>query len=275
METTLQIDTPESWGAASRNYAEKVAPYLMRSFCDEFVDRLAVDSEATVLEVGAGSGVLTEALYPRVKSVLATDFAPKMIEVLQERMTALDATNVKFDVMDGQALDLEDDSFDAAAAAFALMLFPDRVKGFSELCRVLRPGGRVLVSAWAGPDRFEAFELFLTGLKEAFPDMPPPSSPPPVFSLANLEVFRDEMENGGFRDVEVGFISRDLAVNTVDQMWAMLTSGAPPVKALLDRVGESGQEKLRKSLNAIVDERFGNGPIKVTNTATVAVGVAP
>lgn len=87
-EKAPTTDSPENWGAASRGYAEKVAPFLMQAFADTFVERLDVNSDAEVLEVAAGSGALTEALAQRAKSVLATDYAPKMIEVLQERLRA-------------------------------------------------------------------------------------------------------------------------------------------------------------------------------------------
>ena len=173
--------TPESWSAASQGYAEKVAPALMESFAEEFIDRLKVDGNSEVLEVGAGSGALTETLAKKVKSVLATDFAPGMIEVLRARMAAAGVTNVRCEVMDGQALKVEDASFDRAGSSFALMLFPDRARGFSELKRVLRPGGRAVVSGWTGPDKFEAFGLFLEALQSAFPEMPPPPQPPAVF----------------------------------------------------------------------------------------------
>lgn len=275
MENARTLDTPESWGAASRGYAEKVAPVLMRPFVDVMVEGLGVDSTTEALEVGAGSGALTEALFPRVKSLLATDFAPKMIEVLRERMKAVGATNVRSEVMDGQALELDDASFDVAACSFALMLFPDRAKGFSELCRVLRPGGRAVVSGWTGPDRFEAFGLFLGAMNAAFPDMPQPPSPPPVFSLSDPKDFRAQMEAGGFRDVEVEFVSRDLEVENFAEIWDMLTVGAPPVQVLLDRVGPSGRDRLRESLREIVEERFHAGPITVTNVATLGWGVAP
>ena len=96
-------DTPESWGAASRDYAEKVAPFLMRAFADPIVERLEIDNDMRVLEVGAGSGALTEVLYPQVDRLLATDFAPQMIEVLRERLDTAGATNVECAVMDGQA----------------------------------------------------------------------------------------------------------------------------------------------------------------------------
>lgn len=273
-ETSRTPDTSENWNAASRGYAEKVAPFLMRSFAEPMVERLGVDGTSCVLEVGAGSGALTEVLFPRVKSVLATDFAPQMIDLLQDRLGVWGAMNVRCAVMDGQSLEVEDSSFDAAACMFALMLFPDRSKGFAELCRVVRPNGRVAVSGWAGPEKFEAFGLFLTALQVAFPDMPAPPSPPPVFSLADPTDFKSQMESAGFHDVEVEFVARDLEVPDFEMMWSMLTAGAPPVQDLFDRIGPSGKDRLRDCLKEIVYKRFGDGPIKLTNVATLGTGIA-
>ncbi len=273
MKSLPTSDTSEIWDAASRGYAEKVAPVMMQAYADELVERLDVDASTEALEVGAGSGALTETLSRRVKLLLATDFAPKMVELLRERMRGVGATNVTCKVMDGQALALEDASFDRAACSFALMLFPDRAKGFSELRRVLRPGGRAVVSGWAGPDKFEAFGIFLEAIRAAFPDMPPPPAPPPTFSLADPADFTAQMESGGFNDVEVEFVSRDLEVDNFDDMWAMLTVGTPSVQALFDRIGPAGRGRLRDVLGGIVEQRFGSGPIRLTNAATVGRGV--
>lgn len=267
------LDTPENWGAASQGYADKVAPVLMQPFTDAFVDRLDLSPNVEALEVGAGSGAITVGLYRHVKSLLATDFAPDMVKILRERMLALGVQNVSCEVMDGQALELDDCSFDAVACGFALMLFPDRQRGFSELRRVLRPGGRAVISGWAGPDKFEVFGLLIEAMKAAFPDMPP-APPPPVFSLANPQDFKREMEGGGFRDVDVEFVSRELEIKNFEEMWETLTVGAPPVRVLLDRVGPQGQEKLYEALRHIIENRFGHGSIKLTNAATVAKGIA-
>lgn len=267
-------DTAENWSAASRGYADQVAPRMMEAYADEFADRLDVDAGTEALEVAAGSGAFTQVLAKRVKSLLATDFATEMINILRERMRANGERHVTCKVMDGQALDLDDATFDRAACSFGLMLFPNRAKGFAEIRRVLRPGGRAMVSAWAGPDRVQALGIFLQAMRAAFPDMPPPPGPPPVFSLANPVDFAAQMEAAGFRNVEVDFVSRDLEVANFDVMWGMLTSGAPPVQMLFDRVGTEGKDKLRDTLAGIIEDRFGSGPIRLTNVATVGCGVA-
>ena len=251
-------DTPENWDAASLGYAEKIAPALMEAFADELVDCLDADAETEALEVGAGSGALTEILARHVKSLLATDFAPQMVNLLRDRMQAAGVANVTCQVMDGQALPLEGAMFDRAASSFAIMLFPDRAKGFSELRRILRPGGRAVVSGWAGPDKFELFGILLEAMRTAFPDMPPPSAPPPVFSLADTSTFAAEMEAAGFDEVEVKLVSRDLSVASFDDLWAMVTTGAPPVKMLLEQAGAAGRTRLQDTLGRIVEQRFGH-----------------
>jgi len=268
-------DTPETWGKASRGYADKVAPVLMAAFVDEFVDHLDPSSDCRALEVAAGSGALTAALAKRVKSLVATDFAPKMIEVLEERLEKAGIDNVETKVMDGQALEVEDDSFDRAACCFGLMLFPDRAKGFSELRRVVRPGGKVVVSAWAGPDKFESFALFSQAMKAAFPDLPPPPQPPPVFSLANLDQFRAEMEAAGFENVNTKYVTRELEIPDFETAWGMMTVGAPPVQMLFDRVGEGGAQRIRAEMAKIVEQRWGRGPMRMSNAATMGCGCVP
>lgn len=274
MQAPPTPDTPENWNAASHGYAEHVAPRMMEAYADEFADRLDLDSSTEALEVAAGSGALTHVLAKRVKSLLATDFAADMIAILRDRMRAAGADHVTCEVMDGQALALDDARFDRAACSFGLMLFPDRAKGFAEIRRVLRRNGRALVTGWAGPEKFEALGIFLGAMRAAFPNMPPPPGPPPVFSLADPAGFKSQMEAAGFQDVDVDFVSRDLEVADFDAMWGMLTSGAPPVQMLFDRVGPEGKGKLRDTLAGMIEERFGAGPIRLTNVATVGTGVA-
>ncbi|GJM29839.1 MAG: hypothetical protein DHS20C17_24740 [Cyclobacteriaceae bacterium] len=268
------VDTPQNWDAASAGYAEKVAPLMMESFADEFVMRLEVDSTMDVLEVASGSGALSITLSKKVKSLLATDFSPKMQELLASRVREAGLTNVSFAIMDGQALDLKDNCVDRAACSFGLMLFPDRYAGFSELNRVVRPGGKVLVSGWAGPEKFEALGLFLKALQQAFPEAPKPTAPPPVFSLANLDSFKSEMETAGFQNVTTDYITRSVTIDSFEKLWAMLTIGAPPVKKLIEKFGDSGLDKIRIALSEIVDTKFGSGPITLVNTATVGVAIA-
>lgn len=243
----------------------------MEPFAEVILEGLDLRGSEHALEVGAGSGALTTHLATRVESLLATDFSPGMIEILSARMAG--ASHVRCEVMDGTDLDAENDSFDVAASSFAMMLFPSPRQGFEELHRVVRPGGRISISAWAGPDRFDAFSLFLDAVNRAYPDLPPPPAPPPVFSLSNPDVFATQMTDAGFAGVSVDFVARELTVPGFDDAWRMMTVGAPPVEVLFDRLGPDGRARVREALAGLVEERFGRGPITLTNTATLGRGV--
>ncbi|WP_258104871.1 class I SAM-dependent methyltransferase [Marinoscillum sp. MHG1-6] len=267
------IDTPENWGKASRGYATEVAPRLMDLYVSEFLDRLEVSKESNVIEVAAGSGAMTLPLSRRVKSVLATDFSPPMLEVLESRAVEVGVQNVETALMDGQNLEVDSDRFDGALCSFGLMFFPDRNKGFKELYRVLKPGHKAVVSGWSTPDRFEAFAIFFEAIGRAIPDFPKPPSPPPVFNLADLDRFREEFKAAGFREVTTEYVTRELILPTRNEIWSMLTSGAPPIQMLFDQLGDDGQLKIQEALFKIVSERFGDGPITLKNSATLGVGV--
>ena len=266
------IDTPENWSNASSGYAEFVAPRLMEPFMDEFADNLEIASDHHILELACGSGAFTSTLAARANKVLATDFAPSMLDEATRKMDRLGISNVTFELQDGQALTLDDASFDRVTSSFGVMLFPERHKGFAEMHRVLKPGGRAVVTAWADPERFEAFQIFIAAMGNAFPDMPRPDTPPPVFSLSNLESFKEQMAAAGFQEVETKYVTRTMTIEGFDMMWAMMTAGAPPVKMLFDQVGEAGKSKVKDALQEIIASKFGDGPIRLTNSATLGTG---
>lgn len=267
-----RIDTPENWDAASQGYAEKIAPVLMEAFADEFTDQLDMERGMDVLEVASGSGALTLSLARNVDSLLATDFSPRMVSILTSKVESEGLDHVTCRIMDGMDLELNDNCMDRVACSFGLMLFPDRDRGFRELVRVLRPGGKALVSGWAGPKKFEALGLFVAAIEKVFPERPPPDTPPPVFSLSDVGRFEREMELAGFRNVQVGYVSRTLILNSFNELWSILTVGAPPVRQLFERVGQAGEKKIHDALAEIVMDRFASGPITLVNVATVGVG---
>lgn len=264
--------TRENWDAASEPYAERIAPFT-GLYVDALIERLEVDSNTRVLEVAAGPGTLTEKLAPEVDEILATDFSPRMIELLRARLESRNIENVTCAVMDGQALDVDDASFDRAVCNFGLMLFPDRACGFAELRRALRPEGRAVVSGWAGPDQFEIFGAFVGAVRQALPELPA-AAPPPIFSLADPAQFTAEMESAGFDDVRIDFVERHFEVESFDEAWDMLAVGAPPARALFERIGNEAVGKLRETLASNLAARFGDGPMRFRNVATVGIGVA-
>jgi demethylmenaquinone methyltransferase/2-methoxy-6-polyprenyl-1,4-benzoquinol methylase len=98
-----------------------------------------------ILDVATGTGKVAADLHAMVQpggSVLGVDISPAMIRVAQKRFAG--RAGLSYVVGDALALPTEDGSFDAATLAFGMRNLPDYGKGFAELARSVRPGGRVV-----------------------------------------------------------------------------------------------------------------------------------
>src|SRR5215468_9544402 len=126
-----------------------------------------------------------------------------MIALLERRAQAEGLRGIRARVGDGQALPHPDQGHDAAFSLFGLMFFPDRARGFAELRRILRPGGRAVVSSWQPAERSRVITALFSALQQALPEPAAPPSQPP---LGTEEACRAEMEQC-FADVEVHPVS--------------------------------------------------------------------
>jgi demethylmenaquinone methyltransferase/2-methoxy-6-polyprenyl-1,4-benzoquinol methylase len=105
-----------------------------------------------LLDVATGTGKVAADLHRRAQpggSVLGVDISPGMIRVAKRRFA--DRTGLEFVVGDALALPTEDGAFDAATIAFGMRNLPDYGKGFAEMARSVRPGGRVICLEIARP----------------------------------------------------------------------------------------------------------------------------
>jgi SAM-dependent methyltransferase len=251
MPELMPDQIPDGWNRSSQGYDRDIWD-LMRPFVRDALDLAQPAPDARVLDVAAGSGAVTLEAARRAREVLAVDFA--------------DQTNVETRVMDGQALALEDASYDLALSNFGLIFFPDRIRGFSEMHRVLRPGGRAVVTAWR---RFEILDTFLRAVRAALKDAPKPTAPPPMLSLADRDRFAAEMRAGGFTEVSIHTVMHSFTVESAEALWEIMSKSAPPVIALLDRIGPEGARRVRDTLL----RQLGDGEVVFRNEAHIGVAV--
>lgn len=143
---------PTFWKRHARRY-DRVARLLNGRF-DPMVDRVAdiVAGSTHVLEVAAGTGLVTQTIAKVVTHLVATDTSDAMLQTLQARMADVGASNVEVRTADALALPFDDGEFDAVVAANVLHLLPDPGAGLSEIRRVLRPGGVVCVPTFCHAD---------------------------------------------------------------------------------------------------------------------------
>ena len=134
-------DTRAAWNKIAPGYDRTNTPTQMW-LGNEGLRRAGLRSGMRFLDVAAGSGALSIPAARLGAQVVATDQSPAMLELLDKRARK-DGLSVDTRVMDGNALELDDNSFDMAGSQFGVMLFPDMPKGIREMARVVkarRPG---------------------------------------------------------------------------------------------------------------------------------------
>lgn len=227
---------PERWGEIASDY-EGAFEGLTSQLAEDVLRLLALRPGERVLDVAAGTGAFSLLAARAGAEVLATDFAPGMIERIRRRIAERRLSGISAEVMDGQALAVPDASFDASVSVLGLIFFPDIAQGLREMRRVLRPGGRAAIVTWSDPRNLQLMTLVLRSIRKVVPDFEPPAAPPVWARLAGEGGVREALEEAGFRDVEVSTVTRELRIESPETFWANFTSSAPPLAFLFRQLG--------------------------------------
>jgi len=126
------------------------------------IEKLRAAQPERVLDVATGTADLAiMAAGHGVKHVVGVDIAEKMLEIGREKVGERDlADSVQLRTGDAEKLPFSDRQFDAAMVAFGVRNFEDLDRGLSEICRVLRPGGRLIVLEFSRPSTFPIKQLY-------------------------------------------------------------------------------------------------------------------
>ena len=208
-------------------YAERLAPA---------VADFAGVHDGTVLDVGCGSGVLTEELARRVgeANVAAVDPSP-LAEACAARVP--DA-----DVRKGAAEELPwpESTFDAALAQLVLHFLDDPRTGLAEMARVVRPGGTVAACTWD----FREMKLLRTFWESARTLDPDAASE--TTSYESLEELAELGRAAGLEQVETASLEVSASYADFDELWGTFLLGVGPAGQHCVGLGPEKQEAVRE-----------------------------
>ena len=164
------------------------------------LDLAGVHEGTRVLDIAAGSGGQSIAAARRGARVLATDISSNILDEAAAAARVAGVGNVATRVMDGESLDVEPGSFDAAISRLGLMYLPDKPAALEEAARALRSGGRYAALVFAEPERNRFFSVPISIIRTKAELPPPAPGLPGPFSAVGLG---ELLDTAGFRDVEV------------------------------------------------------------------------
>jgi SAM-dependent methyltransferase len=160
-------------GSIPNIYETYLVPLIFEPYAADLVARLRSRPLDRVLEVAAGTGVVTRAMASTLgdrASIVATDLNPAMLE----HAAALGAgRSVEWRQADAMQLPFPDGAFDAVVCQFGVMFFPDKRRAFAEALRVLNPGGVFIFNVWDRIEENEFADTVTTELASLFPQDPP------------------------------------------------------------------------------------------------------
>jgi ubiquinone/menaquinone biosynthesis C-methylase UbiE len=191
-------------GSIPENYDTSLVPLIFEAYAADMARRVAALSPRTVLEIAAGSGVVARALAPLLPAAsryTVTDLNQPMLDYAASRQPP-DA-RIAWRQADALALPFEDRAFDVVICQFGAMFFPDRVAGYREARRVLRPGGQYLLSVWDRIEENEFADETTNTLAAIFPDDPPRFMARTPHGYHDIALIRRDLEEAGFTQIAI------------------------------------------------------------------------
>ena len=247
-------------GSIPKLYDQNVGPLMMVPYAEDIARRLSDMKTGALLEIAAGSGIVTVALaqaLPHIR-IVATDLNQPMLDHAATK-PALRA--VEFRQADALALPFTDASFDAIVCQFGVMFFPDRVAAFREAWRVLKPGGRFVFNVWETAEQTPVMSLTMAGLSRRYPHHPSWFLARTPCGYRDPDVIRADLAAGGFTDCRIETVSlRGQAASPMTP--AIGFCQGSPMRAEIEALDSEGLEAATVAAAEAVAEKYGEGPFE-------------
>jgi ubiquinone/menaquinone biosynthesis C-methylase UbiE len=203
---------------------------------------------------GAGLAVATKlAALGGAGEVVLTDVVPEMTAIAARRVATSGLTNVSTAIRDLEAIDEPDASFDVVVCREGLMFAVEPESAAAEMRRVLRPGGRAVVSVWGERARNPWLGLVLDAVSdEVGMPIPPPGIPGP-FALGADDRLGEVLAAGGFGSVDVTEVELPLVASGFGQWWQRTTAVAGPVAGIIAGLPEERRSRLEAAVRTAVE----------------------
>jgi SAM-dependent methyltransferase len=250
------------WGTHARDWAA-FGEQLCLPLLGAALDAAHVTAGTRLLDAGCGAGLLALLAHLRGAQVTALDAAPTLLSVARERVPAADVREG-----DLQALPFGDASFDAVSAVNSIFYAADMAAAARELARVVRSGGRVVITAWGPPERSEVMTDLFSAVAPLMPP-PPPGRPAKPGALSQPGELAALLQRAGLRVVDEGEVACPFVFPSAEMSWRAHRSAGPNQLA----IAHSGEDAVR-AVYAEIDRAHTrpDGTIRYENVFLWAAG---
>jgi len=275
-----RADSRERWEAAAPGWAREREAFQRDAIAVSqwLLDAAHLQPGHTVLELAAGpadTGLLAAELVAPGGKAIITDNAEAMIEAAKARAEEVGATNVEIRLMEAEWIDLPAASVDAVLCRWGYMLLADPEAALRETRRVLRPGGRVALAAWAGPDANPWFAAIGRVMVErGVIEQPPPDAPGPL-AFGRPGRIEELLDAAGFDDIEVEPLDFAFHAAGLDEWWEHSIAMSGSFSRALEGLSPADHYALRDAVDdAYAPYLRADGSLEIPARALVAAASA-
>lgn len=221
-------------GSVPAAYDRYLGPMLFEPYAADLVGRLQLSTAANVLELAAGSGILTARLrraLPATAALTATDLNAAMLAYARAKMP--DAA-ITWQPADARELPFPDGAFDLVACQFGFMFVPDKLRAYREARRVLRPGGELAFSVWCSLAGNPVGRIARDTIAEFFASDPPTFYDVP-FGFHDVSLIVGVLHAAGFEVASQERVTLEARSASAGDAARGLVTGNPVVLAIEER----------------------------------------
>ena len=260
-------------GSIPETYDQHLGPLLFEPFAADIADRVARLGPRKVLEIAAGTGIVSRAMMntlPRETALTISDLNAPMLDYARQK-SETSGRDVEWQQADAQKLPFPGQSFDAVVCQFGLMFFPDKRKGLREFYRVLEKRGSLVFSVWDSIDRNPVQSIAHSTIATFFEVDPPDFYQIPC-GMGDLEEVRRLTEEAGFADIAIESASLTGTAESAHNAAVGLVRGNPVINTIKER-GTADVDEIIGTLARILEDRFGARSLQVPLRAHVVSAV--
>jgi SAM-dependent methyltransferase len=259
------------FGSWPEFYDRLMVPVFFEPYARLLAERLKGMTSGHVLEIAAGTGVVTRELMRMLSdpvAITATDLSQPMLDCAQSHPGS---QRVRWQQADALALPFGDSIFDAIVCQFGVMFFPDKQVAFREALRVLKPGGRFLFEVW---DRREEVAIQYTASEivgRALSLDPGSLLAPPYHDVTAV---RADLAAAGFTDLTTERLLERSRTGSAQEA-AIATYQGGVLRSHIESRGADRLEEITEAVAAALTEKFGAGPIDAPMQAILFTAARP
>jgi len=261
-------------GTIPEYYDRYFGPIIFEDYAVDLVRRVTVPTAGTVLEIAAGTGIVTHHLrntLPENVKIIATDLNESMLDYAQTKFN--NQQNIEFQPADATELSFRSASIDTVISQFSLMFFQDKQIAIEEIARILKPGGEFIFNIWDSFEHNHLLQSVNQALIGVYPDNPPSFFDIP-YGYYKIDKIKDLLDLAGFGGIEISILPGVSQSKTARQVALATILGTPASIQIAER-GEIEVDRVVDIVEEAISAKYGPTSVAAKMQAIVFKACKP